>query len=245
VGESTAKALAQWFGDLQLVRHLPWPLFKRVPDIGGEVARSLGHFFDQRGNQRVIDQLLARGVHITDSHPPAAKLRAELDLASVLADLEIPKLTPLRAAQLADALVSIDAILMASEQELVAIGLPAEAAAALVAWLRPRGHAQLLRDSAAMQAKLLAMLPEAAGAEALPLEGKTVVLTGTLQALTREEATERLAALGAKVAGSVSKRTHYVVAGADAGSKLARARELGVPVLDEAGLQQLLAGRLP
>jgi DNA ligase (NAD+) len=245
VGESTAKALAQWFGDLQLVRHLPWPLFKRVPDIGGEVARSLGHFFDQRGNQRVIDQLLARGVRITDSHPPAAKLRAELDLASVLADLEIPKLTPLRAAQLAGALVSIDAILMASEQELVAIGLPAEAAAALVAWLRPRGHAQLLRDSAAMQAKLLALLPEAAGAEALPLEGKTVVLTGTLQALTREEATERLAALGAKVAGSVSKRTHYVVAGADAGSKLARARELGVPVLDEAGLQQLLAGRLP
>ena len=62
VGESTAKALAQWFGDLALIRHLPWPLFKRVPDIGGEVARALGHFLDQPGNQQVIDRLLERGV---------------------------------------------------------------------------------------------------------------------------------------------------------------------------------------
>ncbi|WP_157632468.1 helix-hairpin-helix domain-containing protein, partial [Bacillus cereus] len=67
VGESTAKALAQWFGDLELIRHLPWPLFKRVPDIGGEVARSLGHFFEQQGNQQAIDDLLQVGqVRISD-----------------------------------------------------------------------------------------------------------------------------------------------------------------------------------
>jgi len=73
-----------------------------------------------------------------------------------------------------------------------------------------------------------------------PLSGKTVVLTGTLPTLTREDAKEMLEAAGAKVAGSVSKKTSYVVAGAEAGSKLDKARELGVPVLDENGLKELL-----
>ena len=69
-----------------------------------------------------------------------------------------------------------------------------------------------------------------------PLAGKTVVLTGTLAALTREQAGERLEALGAKVAGSVSKKTSFVVAGADPGSKLAKAQALGIEVWDEARL---------
>ena len=75
-----------------------------------------------------------------------------------------------------------------------------------------------------------------------PLAGKTVVLTGTLPILTRDQAKDRLEAAGAKVAGSVSRKTHYVVAGADAGSKLDKAREFGVKVLDEAGLLALLDG---
>ena len=82
--------------------------------------------------------------------------------------------------------------------------------------------------------------PIAAGPPALPLQGTTVVLTGTLVGLTREQAEERLRALGARVSGSVSKRTGYVVVGADPGSKLARAQALGVPILDEAGLVALL-----
>jgi DNA ligase (NAD+) len=75
-----------------------------------------------------------------------------------------------------------------------------------------------------------------------PLAGKTVVLTGTLPTLSRDEAKDLLEAAGAKVAGSVSKKTSYVVAGAEAGSKLDKAQELGVPVLDEDGLKALLAG---
>ena len=75
----------------------------------------------------------------------------------------------------------------------------------------------------------------------LPLAGKTVVLTGTLPTLSRDAAKDLLEAAGAKVAGSVSKKTHYVVAGEEAGSKLAKAQELGVPVLDEAGMLALLA----
>jgi DNA ligase (NAD+) len=74
------------------------------------------------------------------------------------------------------------------------------------------------------------------------LAGKTVVLTGTLPTLARDEAKDLLEAAGAKVAGSVSRKTDYVVAGAEAGSKLDKARELGVPVLDEDGLRSLLAG---
>jgi DNA ligase (NAD+) len=73
-----------------------------------------------------------------------------------------------------------------------------------------------------------------------PLRDKTFVLTGTLPDLTREEATERILAQGGKVTGSVSKKTSYVVAGASPGSKLEKAEKLGVPVIDEAGLLELL-----
>jgi DNA ligase (NAD+) len=75
-----------------------------------------------------------------------------------------------------------------------------------------------------------------------PLAGKTLVLTGTLPELTREQATERIVAAGGRVTGSVSRKTDWVVAGESAGSKLAQAEKLGVAVLDEAGLLELLGG---
>jgi len=86
---------------------------------------------------------------------------------------------------------------------------------------------------------------EPAAAARLPLAGQTFVLTGTLPTLSRDEAKAMLEAAGAKVAGSVSKKTHCVVAGAEAGSKLDKARELGVAVIDEAQLRALVAGQGP
>jgi DNA ligase (NAD+) len=74
----------------------------------------------------------------------------------------------------------------------------------------------------------------------LPLTGKTFVITGALPTLGRDELKEKLEAAGAKVAGSVSKKTHYLVAGSDAGSKLDKARELDIPILDEASVLALL-----
>ena len=75
-----------------------------------------------------------------------------------------------------------------------------------------------------------------------PLHGKTLVLTGTLPSLTREDATERIEAAGGKVTGSVSKKTDYLVAGADPGTKMAKAEKVGTEVLDEEGLLVLLDG---
>ena len=75
-----------------------------------------------------------------------------------------------------------------------------------------------------------------------PLAGKTFVLTGTFPTLSRDQAKDLLEAAGAKVAGSVSKKTSYVVAGAEAGSKLDKAQALGVPVLDEAAMLAMLQG---
>lgn len=240
VGESTAKALAAWFGDLELIRRLPWPLFKRVPDIGGEVARSLGHFFDQPGNQAVIDALLERGVRIADTHLPNAKLRDNLDLATLLVDLEIPKVTRIRAEQLASAFPSVERVIYAEAHQFVSAGLPSEVANALVAWLEGQVNAKLLHDSGAMLDYLLEITPQAKAAATGPLDGKTVVLTGGLESMSRDEAGAKLEALGAKIAGSVSKKTSFVVAGEAAGSKLAKAQELGIEIWDEARLLDFL-----
>ena len=77
------------------------------------------------------------------------------------------------------------------------------------------------------------------------LAGLTFVLTGTLPNLTRDEAKEKIEAAGGKTAGSVSKKTSYVVAGEEAGSKLDKARELNIPVIDEDGLMAMLQGKAP
>ncbi|MBO9788159.1 NAD-dependent DNA ligase LigA [Xanthomonas phaseoli] len=240
VGESTAKALSAWFGDLELIRHLPWPLFKRVPDIGGEVARALGHFFDQAGNQQAINDLLQRGVRIGDTHPPSPKLREALSFASVLEDMDIPKVTPVRAQQLAAAVDSFAALRTAGADALQQAGVPAPVVAALLQWLdRPENTALANAAQQAMET-VLARLPQADALQAGPLDGQTVVITGTLAALTRDAAKQRLEALGAKVAGSVSKKTAFLVAGEEAGSKLDKAQSLGVEIWDEARLLAFL-----
>lgn len=119
-------------------------------------------------------------------------------------------------------------------------GLPAAVAESLAQWLADENHVKLLVQLDALRNELLSQLPEmpAAGGK---LDGKTFVLTGTLPNMSRDEAAELIEAAGGKVSGSVSKKTNYVVAGADAGSKLAKAQELGVTLLDEAGLLVLLA----
>ncbi|MEO7432168.1 MAG: NAD-dependent DNA ligase LigA [Dokdonella sp.] len=241
VGESTSKSLATWFGDLALIRHLPWPILKLVPDIGNEVAHAIDAFFQQSGNQTVIDDLFARGVVVTDTHPPSPKLRAELTVANVLAQFGIAKVTTKRAEQLGIAFESLAAVAGANADALLEAGLPTETAESLLTYVAmDEGRALLARCIDGMT-----RLAEATSAQATVetgvLDGKTVVLTGTLSALTRDDAKVRLEALGAKVAGSVSKKTSFVVAGEAAGSKLDKAQELGVEIWDEAALLAFLA----
>ncbi len=245
VGESTAKALSAWFGRLELIRHLPWPLLKLVPDIGGEVARSINHFFAQEGNQSAIDELLMRGVSFKDEHDVSPKLRLAISPAAVLVSLEIPKMTEKRATQLVVAFDDIASLSDVPEHQLITAGLPADTAAAFLRWHEDPTHQVLFKHNM----KIWNQLRELAGStseteKSLPLDGKTVVLTGSLSAMTRDEAGAKLEALGAKVAGSVSKKTDFVVTGEAAGSKLEKAQALGIDIWDEARLLEFLAGNL-
>jgi DNA ligase (NAD+) len=148
VGEATAKDLARHFGSLDALMEADIDGLQQVPDVGPVVAASIAHFFAERHNLEVIEQLRAGGVNWSDSAPA-------LEVASAMT-------------------------------------------------------------------------------------GKTFVLTGTLPSLTREAAKELIEARGGKVAGSVSKKTDFVVAGIEAGSKLTKAQELGVTILDETQLMELL-----
>jgi DNA ligase (NAD+) len=240
IGESTARTLATWLGSLDMVRSMPAAVLRALPDIGEEVASSIAGFFAQEGNQRVVDALLAAGITFADETPPSPRLREKLGLAALLDHAKVSKLGPKSTQLLVEHFPTLDRLIAAGEAQWITHGLPQAAASNLAAFLADETGLAPLRDAEAAIQRLLAAVPQA-DVSAAPLEGQTVVLTGTLPTLSRDEAKQRLEALGAKVAGSVSKRTSFVVAGEAAGSKLDKAQELGVPVWDEAQLLALLA----
>ena len=144
----------------------------------------------------------------------------------------------------ASAEVLTQAALEAPEQITAVFGIGAEIAQSLRQWLATAANQGLLQELQARGLSLAAEVEESSSGEdregARPLLGQTVVLTGTLPTLSRSEAQALIEAAGGKVTGSVSKKTSYVVAGSEAGSKLSKAESLGVTVLDEAGLRGLL-----
>jgi DNA ligase (NAD+) len=127
-------------------------------------------------------------------------------------------------------------------------GIGAVVAGAISRWFADEATGGTLDEliAAGVEAERPRVVPPAAdGTAAGPLAGKTVVVTGTLVGFDRQGAEEAIRAAGGKAAGSVSKKTDYLVAGENAGSKLAKAAELGVVVLDEEGFRRLLAGEGP
>jgi DNA ligase (NAD+) len=143
------------------------------------------------------------------------------------------------AKELASHFGNLDAFLRASEEQLLEVAdIGPVVARSIESFLSDPLNLELIEQLRAAGVTWT----ESSGTENKPkaLQGKTFVLTGTLPTLTRDEAAAMIEAAGGKVAGSVSKKTSYVVAGEEAGSKLAKAQELGVPILDEAGLRQLV-----
>ncbi|AHF91092.1 DNA ligase [Opitutaceae bacterium TAV5] len=170
----------------------------------------------------------------------AIDARRTADLWRVIHGLGIPQVGATAAKTLARSFRSLDALAAAPLPDLVRLADFGEITAQAVrAWFDDGTNRELVAD---LQRAGLAPTPPAENAADSPAAGKTFVLTGTLPTLGREQATEKIEAAGGKVSGSVSKKTHYVVAGEEAGSKLEKARKLGVPVLDEEGLLRLLAG---
>jgi DNA ligase (NAD+) len=173
----------------------------------------------------------------------AAKLQDNLAQARqrplwrVLVALSIRHVGPTAAQALAREFGSVQRIAAASQEELAAAdGVGPTIAAAVREWFAVAWHAEVVRKWAAAGVRMA----EEVAAGPRPLEGVTVVITGSMDGYSRDGATEAVQARGGKVSGSVSKKTGFVVAGDNPGSKYDKAVQLGVPVLDEAGFAVLL-----
>ncbi len=185
--------------------------------------------------EKKADRLLA-GLEASKTRP----------LARLLFGLGIRFVGQTVAETLVGAVEDIDALAAATPEALEAVfGIGPETAQSVVEWFTHDDNRQTVADLAALGVNVT-RLPEEAPAEGSALlDGKTFVITGTLPSMSRAEAKAQIVAAGGKVTGSVSKKTHFLLAGEAAGSKLDKAVELGVRVLDEADLGALLAGDLP
>ncbi|ORT55260.1 NAD-dependent DNA ligase LigA [Streptomyces sp. CB03238] len=201
---------------------------KRDPKTGEEKIATV--FANQQGEPRKNALAMLENI-------AAAKQRP---LARIITGLSIRHVGPVAAEALAREFRSIDRIEQASEEELAAVeGVGPTIAASLKQWFEEDWHREILRK---WRAAGVRMEEESSGEDEgpRPLEGLTVVVTGTLQNHTRDGAKEALQSLGAKVTGSVSKKTAFVVVGDNPGSKYDKAMQLKVPVLNEDGFRVLL-----
>ncbi|MFF1384720.1 NAD-dependent DNA ligase LigA [Arthrobacter sp. NPDC058288] len=199
------------------------------------------------GEFELVPYFYTKGTAKSPSKPTATteKLFAELEKAKsqplwrVLVALSIRHVGPRASRALATAFGSMDAIRQASEEELAHVdGVGPVIAAALKEWFAEDWHREIVdtwaEDGVRMEDEQDESTPRT-------LEGLTVVVTGSLEGFSRDEAKEAILIRGGKASGSVSKNTSYVVAGENAGTKLDKAEQLGVPVLDEDGFRALLA----
>ena len=241
------------------------------PACPAVVREALRHFCGRRAmnieglGEKLVDQLVTAGMltDVSSIYDLKAEDLAELErwgeksAANLLAEIEKSKGNePSRlifalgirhvgekaAKTLADHFGSLDALADAGTEELEAVDeVGPNTAAAVRAYFSHPKHRELLEKLRAHGVRLEG--PRRRRAAVGPLAGKTVVITGTLPGISREEAGARLEAAGAKVSGSVSKKTDYVVVGESAGSKLEKARSLGVPTVTWEEMLGILTGK--
>ncbi|GAB3468575.1 NAD-dependent DNA ligase LigA [Azotobacter salinestris] len=244
VGEETAKLLARTLGSLSRIEKALPEVLTWLPDVGLEVAHEIHSFFEDEHNRTVIEQLLARGIELQEEGELHAEFAACASLGELLDKLGIAGIAATGAKKLAEAAGSLEAVIALSQDWLTLSttrGVTERARQALREFFAVPANVERAR---AIEAQLrefgMHWESERRCGEGLPLAGQTWVLTGTLESMSREQGKARLESLGAKVAGSVSAKTTCVVAGPGAGSKLAKAGELGVKVLDEEAFLVLL-----
>jgi DNA ligase (NAD+) len=215
------------FGEKLVQRFFEEGLVRALPDIYGLTVEQLEPL---EGFQRRSAENLVGAIEDSKRQP----------FQRVLYALGIPGIGGVNARALASHFGSIDRLMNASQEEIEEVeGIGPILAGLIRETLEEPRNQKLIEQLRAAGLNMEEERPVQNGAR--PLEGTTFVLTGTLDGMSREEATERIAAAGGKVTGSVSGKTDYVVAGADPGSKVDKARELGRPVIDEAELERLLA----
>ena len=197
---------------------------------------------DSEGKQKVVEYFRKK-----DGSPAtvATKLLEELEKAKsqpawrVLVSLSIRHVGPVAARSLMNSFGSIEKIFAASEEELARVdGVGAVVAATVKEWISVDWHKDIVQ---AWKKAGVNLTQDISASESGAFQGMSIVVTGTLVELTREQAEEAIISRGGKAASSVSKNTAFVVAGAAAGSKLAKAEALGVEVIDEAEFARRLA----
>ena len=248
VGETTAKDLAKAFGALdvlraavdQAARARPGPDYLRLTGIKGLGKKSaesiMDHFAEAQGRKKSHDDLFveAGDVFAEVAHLKGIKSSTVDALKAAFADPGALRQTAARAAHEKPG---------EAYNELAGLGAAGEVVTdALIAFFTEPHNIKAVDD---LIAHVRVEPYERPKSVASAITGKTVVFTGTLTRLSRPEAKAQAERLGAKVAGSVSKKTDYVVAGADAGSKLDKAQELGVQVLSEDEWLALIGGAAP
>jgi len=240
VGEETAKVLARSLGSLERVQAALPQVLTYLPDVGLEVAYEIHSFFEDPHNRQVIKDLLRHGLDIQDQGELGAEFSASTTLGGFLDKLHIPSVGPGGAQKLADKFGSLEAVMSADWLDMRQ-ALPEKQANAVREFFTIAANRQQA-EAAEQQLRDFGMhwQSEKKVVEGLPEAGHTWVLTGSLELMSRDVAKDKLESLGAKVAGSVSAKTHCVVAGPGAGSKLAKANELGIKVLDEAAFVAFL-----
>jgi DNA ligase (NAD+) len=228
---------------------------KACVDIEGLGEAMVDAFVEQRWVKSVADiyrlrreDLLTLGKNVeksTDNLLAAIKASKHAELWRFIHGLGITHVGAASAKDLAVRFGSLDALAQAKFEDFIGEkksslieGIGGTMAQAIIEYFNEPRNRALVSELLALGVAPAAPAPRAAVGTALA--GKTFVLTGTLPSLTREAATSRIEAAGGKVSGSVSKKTSYVLAGAEAGSKLDKAQTLGVPVIDEAEFLRIL-----